>query len=253
MKEITGALEKELRTKQVCSEMEYVSPECANGDQSGHDTILTLNEGVEGKVKTRRHKGREKATQAKASHLDGLNWEVLVVDKPVVNAFCLPSGKIVVFTGLLEHFKSDDELATIIGHEVAHAVARHSAETLTKNIWIAIVQLIIHQFISDLSIDTSNTISKFLLKLPFSRKMEMEADYIGLLLIAAAGFDPRVAPTVYKKLGKLSGNKTSKLEDYLSTHPSGKKRAESLAKAKVMGDAIRIFKEIRAGRGDEGF
>lgn len=81
----------------------------------------------------------------------------------------------------------------------------------------------------------------------------MEADYIGLLLIAAAGFDPRVAPTVYKKLGKLSEDKASKLKDYLSTHPSGKKRAESLAKAKVMGKAIRIFKEVRAEWGDEGF
>ncbi|GKV33682.1 hypothetical protein SLEP1_g42157 [Rubroshorea leprosula] len=79
----------------------------------------------------------------------------------------------------------------------------------------------------------------------------MEADYIGLLLIASAGFDPRVAPSVYEKLGKISGDST--LRDYLSTHPSGKKRAQLLAQAKVMEEALMIYREARAGRGVEGF
>lgn len=79
----------------------------------------------------------------------------------------------------------------------------------------------------------------------------MEADYIGLLLIASAGYDPRVAPTVYEKLGKV--NKDSALLDYLSTHPSGKKRAQLLAQAQVMEEALTIYKNVRAGRGVEGF
>ncbi|XP_052114584.1 uncharacterized protein LOC107479310 [Arachis duranensis] len=69
------------------------------------------------------------------SHLNGLNWEVLVVNELDVNAFWLPGGKIVVYTGLLEHFKSDAEIATIIRHEVGHALARHTAEYMTKNLW----------------------------------------------------------------------------------------------------------------------
>ena len=79
----------------------------------------------------------------------------------------------------------------------------------------------------------------------------MEADYIGLLLIASAGYDPRVAPKVYEKLGKVAGE--SALRDYLSTHPSGKKRAQLLAQAQVMEEALSIYREVSSGRGIEGF
>lgn len=81
--------------------------------------------------------------------------------------------------------------------------------------------------------------------------MEIEADYVGLLLMASAGYDPRVAPKVYEKLGKITGG--SALRDYLSTHPSGKKRAQLLAQAKVMEEAFQIYMDSRAGRGIEGF
>ncbi|BBG98270.1 Peptidase family M48 family protein [Prunus dulcis] len=80
-------------------------------------------------------------------------------------------------------------------------------------------------------------------------RMEIEADHIGLLLVASAGYDPRVAPTVYEKLGKISGE--SALRDYLSTHPSGKKRAQLLAQAKIMEEALAIYRDVRAGRGVE--
>lgn len=85
----------------------------------------------------------------------------------------------------------------------------------------------------------------------YAFRMEMEADYIGLLLIASAGYDPRVAPTVYERLGKVTGE--SALRDYLSTHPSGKKRAQLLAQAKVMEEALTVYREVIAGRGVEGF
>lgn len=79
----------------------------------------------------------------------------------------------------------------------------------------------------------------------------MEADYIGLLLIASAGYNPRVAPKVYEKLGKITGD--SALRDYLSTHPSGKKRAQLLSQAKVMEEALIIYKNVKTGGGVEGF
>lgn len=80
----------------------------------------------------------------------------------------------------------------------------------------------------------------------------MEADYIGLLLMASAGYDPRVAPKVYEKLGKVAGG-DSALRDYLSTHPSGKKRAQLLSQAKVMEEGLLIYREVQAGKGIEGF
>lgn len=268
--DIVKALQRGLRQERVWSDMGYASPESFGTpphlDAAARETLRALKESdgeetvVEGKwfredeilddrwVQETRKKGKERGSRPETSHLEGLNWEILVVDEPVVNAFCLPGGKIVVFTGLLEHFRTDAEIATILGHEVAHAVGRHSAEGMTKNLWFAILQLVLYQFIMP---DIVNTMSTLFLRLPFSRRMEMEADYIGLLLMASAGYDPRVAPRVYEKLGKLTGD--SKLRDYLSTHPSGKKRAQLLAQAKVMEEALNIYRDVLAGRGVEGF
>lgn len=259
-KDIIEALQRGLRSDQVWSDMSYASEESIGVEARGHETLMALKESEEAKwfkddeilddswVQKSRKKGQERGSLSATSHLEGLNWEVLVVNEPVVNAFCLPGGKIVVFTGLLEQFKADAEIATIIGHEVGHAVARHAAEGITKNLWFAILQLILYQFVTP---DIVNTMSTLFLKLPFSRRMEMEADYIGLLLMASAGYDPRVAPKVYEKLGQVTGE--SALRDYLSTHPSGKKRAKLLAQAQVMEEALGIYREVRSGRGIEGF
>ncbi|KAI3928054.1 hypothetical protein MKW98_023655 [Papaver atlanticum] len=159
-------------------------------------------------------KSREKGFRVATYHLEGLNWEILVVDKPEVNALCIPGGKIVVFTGLLDAFRTDAERATIIAQEVGHLVVRHKAEFS-------------HIF--------------FLLHVN-----EMEADYIGLLLLASAGYDPRMAPQVYEKLGEFSGESPLD-DDSLATHPSGIKRAEVLSRDKVMGEALSIYKESRSG------
>ncbi|WRX19439.1 Peptidase M48 - like 2 [Theobroma cacao] len=262
-KNIVDALKKGLNHDQIWSDLVYESPGSSFGHESGHETMAPLSE-KEGEsgvnwsredeilddkwVQQSRKESQQRGSQPTTSHLEGLAWELMVINEPVINAFCLPGGKIVVFTGLLEHFKTDAELATIIAHEVAHAVARHVAEQITKNLWFTILQLILYQFFMP---DLVNTMSALLLRLPFSRKMEIEADYIGLLLMASAGYDPRVAPKVFEKLGKIGGS--SALEDYLSTHPSSKKRAQLLAQAQVMEEAITIYREAIAGRGVEGF
>ncbi|CAK9135196.1 unnamed protein product [Ilex paraguariensis] len=298
-KDIIESLQRGLRKEQVGNNHVYALESVDPHETSGEETLMALSENSEGKwhkedeilddkwVQQSRKKGMEEGSRPVTRHLEGLNWEVLVVNEPVVNAFCLPGGKIVVFTGLLKHFKSDAEIATIIGHEVGHAVARHAAEGITKNLWFAIIQIILYQFVMP---DIANTMSTLFLRLPFSRRamkytifashvngsgkhvsrmcicclpsahllklffpirMEMEADYIGLLLMASAGYDPRVAPKVYEKLGKITGE--TALRDYLSTHPSGKKRAQLLARAQVMEEALAIYRETRAGRGVEGF
>ncbi|KAJ4843899.1 hypothetical protein Tsubulata_047955, partial [Turnera subulata] len=264
-KDIIESLKKGLKQDLVVwRDLGYGSPESHMGDEhSAQETLKALSE-REGQVETKwykedeilddtwvehsRDKGIKQGRRADVSHLDEFKWEVLVVNEPVVNAFCLPGGKIVVFTGLLEQFRTDAEIATILGHEIGHAVARHVAEGITKNLWVAIVQIVLYQFIMP---DFANAMSLLFLRLPFSRRMEIEADYIGILLMAAAGYDPRVAPKVFEKLGKLTGD--SAIRDYLSTHPSGKKRAELLAQAQVMEEALAIYRETTAGRGIEGF
>lgn len=265
-KDIIDALQRGIGHEQVWSDVSYSSEHRSLpglSPEGSQDTLSALS-GEEAKlegwhredevlddnwVQQSRKAGQERGSRPATQHLDGLNWEVIVVNEPVVNAFCLPGGKIVVFRGLLDHFPSDSEIATVIGHEVGHAIARHAAEGITKNMWFAILQLVLLQFIS--MPDLVNTMSNLLLRLPFSRRMEMEADYIGLLLMASAGYDPRVAPKVYEKMGQVTGE--SSLRDYLSTHPSGKTRAKLLAEAKVMDEALTIYRNTISGRGIEGF
>ncbi|KAM0940704.1 putative peptidase M48 [Dioscorea sansibarensis] len=122
------------------------------------------------KSKETRKKAASKAESSRSvlQHMEGLNWEVLVVRDNTVNAVCLPGGKIVVFTGLLDHFRTDAEIATVLGHEVAHVSARHGAERVTKKLWFAVIRLILLEFF-----DMPNLVdamSTLLLERPFSRR-----------------------------------------------------------------------------------
>ncbi|KQK02038.1 hypothetical protein BRADI_3g59988v3 [Brachypodium distachyon] len=204
-------------------------------------------------VKAGSKKKRKKKKEPQTKHLDGLNWEVVLVEDKNVNACCLPGGKIMVNTGFLRHFKTDAELATVLGHEVGHIIARHAAEQITKNMWIFILELFLLIFCDDDENNPKNiaTLTELILKKPFSRKMELEADHIGVLLLAAAGYDPRDAPAFYEKLGKTGGGKD--WADFLSTHPSSKKRAQNLSQDKVMDKAMELYREVVAGRESKGF
>ncbi|KAH7300379.1 hypothetical protein KP509_24G059500 [Ceratopteris richardii] len=196
-----------------------------------------------------RKKGLKSKSQPSVEHLQNTKWEVLVVNKDVVNAFCLPGGKIVVFTGLLRRFSSDNEIATVLGHEIGHVVARHSAERMTRHLFLTLVQLVVLAFVY--APDLVQSMSTLFLELPFSRSQELEADHIGLLLMAAAGYDPRAAPHVYEKLDETA--KSSEILQYITTHPSGKKRGERLRRTGTMEEALRIYEGRNQGTVIEGF
>ncbi|XP_024537560.1 mitochondrial metalloendopeptidase OMA1 [Selaginella moellendorffii] len=200
---------------------------------------------VEDCRKTAKEKGRKAQTQ----HVDHFKWEIVVVDANVVNAACLPGGKIIVFTGLLKAFPHDEELATVLGHEVGHAIARHTGEMLTRSIFIGFIELLFLVVVQAPNI--VGPASDLLLRLPFSRKMEIEADHIGALVMAAAGYDPRIAPGVYLKLGELQ--KLPEYVQYISTHPSGRTRAEGLLKSQTLKEATRIYLSKQGGWESSGF
>ncbi|KAJ4886913.1 Peptidase family M48 family protein [Raphanus sativus] len=160
----------------------------------------------------------------------------------MINAFCLSGGNIVYYYGLLAYFKSDAEVATIMAPEFGHAVARHTIEGITKGLGFVIIQLVLYHFSMP---DFVNKMSPYFMPLPHSRKMEIEADYIGLLLLASVGYDPQMAPKVFEKLVKLEPSKHMILNDYLTTHPSGEKRARLLSQANVMEEALRIYREVQ--------
>ncbi|GJP37495.1 hypothetical protein CLOM_g21893, partial [Closterium sp. NIES-68] len=187
-------------------------------------------------------------------HLKGLTWQVAVVDAPVLNAFCLPSGKVVVFSGLLKRCPDDSQLATVIGHEVAHIVARHGAERMSSAMLVAAVQLFIVNFVLSWP-GFIRTASDLLISLPFSRMHELEADRIGLMLMAKAGYNPDAAPGVYEMLDHASSGKergpprapegagTAGWGDFMSTHPAGARRAALLRGSASMEEARRTYQE----------
>ena len=159
-------------------------------------------------------------------------WEYRVVDSRQVNAFCLPGGKVVVYTGILPVAETEDGLATVLGHEIGHALAHHGAERMAQQQLVQLGQIAVAQSIGDLDPRQQREVmallgagSQFGVLLPFSRKHESEADHIGLLLMAAAGYDPREAIDFWQRMEKIGGGTR---REFTSTHPSHEHRARDL-------------------------
>src|SRR5262245_44736699 len=135
------------------------------------------------------------------------DWEFRLVRSNQVNAFCLPGGQVVVYTGILPVAETEAGLATVLGHEIGHALARHSAERMAQQQLVRLGQVAVAGSIGDLSPEQQRQVMAVLgagsqvgVLLPFSRKHESEADHIGLILMAAAGYDPREAPRFWERM-----------------------------------------------------
>ena len=159
------------------------------------------------------------------------NWGLQLIDSPIVNATCAPGGRITFYSGIINKLNlTDDEIAAIMGHEIAHAVREHGREqvsqALAQNI-ISNVALAAAGAGSAQSIDAANQIMQYVLVLPNSRQNEREADEIGLELAARGGYDPRAAITLWQKMSKESQGKNP--PEFLSTHPSNENRIKELS------------------------
>lgn len=157
-------------------------------------------------------------------------WEVNVIDADEVNAFCAPGGKIVVYTGIVRRLDlNDDELAAVLGHEIAHALREHSREKASqRELSGVIVQAIgaASRRNAQLNADLASLGSQLFVQLPFSREMESESDLMGLELMARAGYDPRQASNVWRKATSREGS--SGRPEFLRTHPTNETRMTQL-------------------------
>jgi predicted Zn-dependent protease len=154
-------------------------------------------------------------------------WEFSLINTASINAFCMPGGKIAVFTGLIEKLKlTDDEVAMVLGHEMAHALREHARERIAKSQGTgALLSLGASLFgLGDLG-HMAASVGTQLLTLKFGRNDEIEADLVGLEMGARTGFDPKAAVTLWQKMAKASGGKGPA---FLSTHPSGTDRIKRL-------------------------
>ncbi|HYX34740.1 MAG TPA: M48 family metallopeptidase [Oligoflexus sp.] len=159
------------------------------------------------------------------------DWEFTVLRDDQANAFCLPGGKVAVYTGLLPYAQNNAGLAAVLGHEVAHALLRHSAERMSQQLLqqgaLSLVGLSFQNSqYRDLIAAALGIGSQFGISLPFSRLQETEADRLGLELMAKAGYDPREAVNLWNRMGENGG----RAPEILSTHPDPKSRVEELQK-----------------------
>lgn len=157
------------------------------------------------------------------------NWQVVLIDAPILNATCAPGGKITFYTGLTEQLHlTDDEIAAIMGHEIAHALREHGRERLSQAMAQSAVTNIAMAAAGAYgsAISAANQAAQYILVLPNFRQNEYEADAIGLELAARAGYNPQAAISVWQKMNKATQGKGTL--EFLSTHPSGTTRIEQL-------------------------
>ena len=199
--------------------------------EEGEDlkNIIEIGEKIAGSV----HTFFEKKNQPNPTA--NFDWEYILIDnKKMKNAWCMPGGKIAVYTGILKVAKNKHGLATIMGHEIAHAVAKHSVERMSAAMAVNVGVTITDIFTGGKISQTRNTIGRAtgmdVLRLgimnPFGRKQETEADYLGLIFASLSGYDIRESVGLWERM--RDANKGKEPPQFLSTHPSSKNRIENL-------------------------
>lgn len=171
-----------------------------------------------------------------ASRLDGYQWEFnLVKNDTTPNAWCMPGGKVVVYSGILPYTKDKNGLAVVLSHEIAHAVARHGNERMSQELLTQYGSVALNEAIKQKPEQTKgifNTAyglgSQYGVMLPFSREHELEADKLGLIFMAMAGYDPQTAIAFWERMSSMGG---SKPPEFMSTHPSDASRIAKIKEA----------------------
>jgi predicted Zn-dependent protease len=183
------------------------------------------------------------------STLDGFSWEFNLIEDEQVNAFCMPGGKIVVYTGILPYTQTETGLAVVLGHEVSHALAKHANERMSQQMVVesggALLGIALSKSSSEMQ-QIGQTVfglgAQVGVMLPFSRKHELEADQMGLIFMAIAGYDPSEAVPFWERMGEQGGGTL----ELLSTHPSDKRRVEEVRK--YLPEALKYYNKEGATR-----
>jgi len=183
---------------------------------------------------------------AQAADRPDYDWEFVVINDPkTVNAFCLPGGKVAFYTGILPVCKGEAGVAVVMGHEVSHALARHGAERISQGELAQLGQKVLAVAVSERSPEAQQGImtayglgAQVSVLLPFSRTQESEADHIGLILMAKAGYDPRAAVSFWQRMAQLSKGQAP--PEFLATHPGDEKRVQHIEE--WLPEALKYYK-----------
>lgn len=206
------------------------SQEIAMGEK-GYKEFLSKAKISTNKVQTERIRRIGKRIAIAANKKD-YKWEFNLIDDNQVNAFCMPGGKVVVYTGILPIAKNDDQLATVMSHEIAHALARHGAERMSQQYVTSSIQTLGNVVVGATAPEYSDAFNiaygygtQLGIMLPYSRSQEYEADEIGIHLMKKAGYNINEAVTFWKNMQKSKG---AAQPEFLSTHPSDEHRIQRI-------------------------
>jgi len=182
-------------------------------------------------------------SQGQQSVLEGYNWEFNTVDDPAANAWAMPGGKVVVYTGLLSITQTETALAIVVGHEIAHAIAKHGSERMSRSMMQQLGGMALQVALSQKPAETQNLFmqsyaigSEVGAMLPWSRQQETEADQYGLIFAAMAGYNPQEAIPFWERMSNAGG---AKPPEFLSTHPSDETRIRKLKQ--FMPEAMKYY------------
>ena len=182
-----------------------------------------------------------------SKELKNFKWEFNTINENIVNAWCMPGGKVVVYTGLLPVSQTEEGLAVVMGHEIAHAIARHGNERMSEALLIGLGGLVLEEALKEKKQQTQMLFlglyivgSKLALELPNSRMQESEADKLGLIFMSMAGYNPEEAVPFWQRMA--ANNKGGKLPEFLSTHPSDETRIKKLSEL-IPGIKAKYFKQ----------
>ena len=183
------------------------------------------------------------AQQGLSGQLSGYQWEFNLLESDQVNAWCMPGGKVAFYTGILPICQGEAGIAVVMGHEIAHAIADHGGERMSQGLLTQFGGMALDQALSNKPEQTRALAStafalgaQFGAVLPFSRLHESEADHMGLIFMAMAGYDPRQAPAFWERMAAGGG---AKPPEFMSTHPSDETRIRKLNES--MPDALRYY------------
>lgn len=181
-----------------------------------------------------------------SSHLEGYAWEFNLIDSEQVNAWCMPGGKVAFYTGILPVCQNEAGVAVVMGHEVAHAIAEHGSERMSQGLMMQLGGMALSEAINSKPAETQALYmtafaigAQYGAMLPFSRQQESEADRMGLIFMALAGYDPRIAPSFWQRMSAQGDGAAP--PEFMSTHPSDETRIRKLNEH--MPEAMKYYEQ----------
>jgi predicted Zn-dependent protease len=239
-KQLSLVPESEMISMSFTNYSEFLKDNTLSSDKSSADMVKEVGTKISAAVT------KYFADNNLSSQLEGYQWEFnLVKNDTTVNAWCMPGGKVVVYSGILPVTKDKNGLAVVLSHEIAHAVARHGNERMSQELLTQYGSLALNEALKQKPEQTKSIFntayglgSQIGVLLPFSRQHELEADKMGLIFMAMAGFDPSLAVTFWERMASAGGTKPP---EFLSTHPSDATRIEKIRAA--LPEALQYYKK----------